>query len=184
MGSFRKFNHSARLQRKFPTIRLGLIKPEQTGHSWQSAMYKLPLINDAVFLCISGIIVLNAVSIHWFPFFLTQKFIPFRCYKNSVQCHPLIFKKAKFNCRFSSLIRKFESGGKSTIIRKMRLPSNDVEICFLNWWSAFMFASTNGLIEYENIDLSAAYFGGFSTKNSPVFWVFRRFNEIISMNRS
>jgi len=47
-----------------------------------------------------------------------------------------------------------------------------------------MFASTNGLIEYENIDLSAAYFGGFSTKNSPVFWVFRRFNEIISMNRS
>ena len=93
-------------------------------------------------------------------------------------------KKVKFNCRFSSLIRKLESGGKSTIIRKMRLPSNDVEICFLNWWSAFMFVWTNGLIEYENIDLSAAYFGGFSTKNSPVFWVFRRFNEIISMNRS
>ena len=50
-------------------MRSGLIKPEQTGHSWQSAMYNLPLINNAVFLCISGIIVLNAVPIHWFPFF-------------------------------------------------------------------------------------------------------------------
>lgn len=98
------------MQRKFTTIRSGF-KSEQTGHSWQSAMYNLPLINNAVFLCISGIIVLNAVPIHWFPFFLTQKFIPFRCYKNSVQCHPLIFKKSKIQLPVFEFDQKARIGG-------------------------------------------------------------------------
>ena len=135
MGSFRKSDHSARLQRTFTTNKSGL-KPEQTGHSWQSIMYKLPLINTAAFLSILfmylALRIAKRCSHSLISNILTRNLPSSVVTKIAINVILWFLKKAKLNRRFSSLIGKLAFKFlKRPVIRKACFQSNDVEICFL-----------------------------------------------------
>lgn len=126
------------------------------------------MINNAVFLCISGLIVLNAVPIHWFPISWPKNLPSPVVTKIAINVILWFLKKAKLNRRFLHLIRKLAlKFSKKSGIRKTRLQSNDVEICFLNWRSTVTFAWTKLLYRTWSYWFIIRLFGWFSDENPP-----------------